>query len=766
MSARKVVSRTPVLVTAAGGALGLAFALALLPTAAALEQASPSLPPGAGYVTGTVTDELGRPVAGVFVTTHKMPVTSPPTLTAEERNPGKTDFLGRYRLPIAAEGEYLVAVVVPHHTRGPVDDSCWPPIPDPLGDGYDFAVRTPGFEPVDRLIDPSGRFSFTPLGEHLKPALTPLPLPGRNATLSYVTTYAPNALTVERARRVRALPRQQISGVDIRLRTQRSSTVAGRLIGRDGQGFPTRIDLVGASGVASTTSFPDGAFVLMDVPDGAYSIAVTEISGSCDVGLGNPQRWRSRQETLLPIQAGNDLRIGLGFQLAWPLAGTLQVSETPSSPMLTEGRSSIAGQIVSNNGRAIDRALIRITRLADGHVETAVSDLAGRYLFDALPGGTYALAASRNGFSSVAFGRRHSAEDGTAIKLAFSQRFVANLLMPRAASISGRLLDENGAPPQRAVVAVNGSRGSRVWARVDDDGHYALEPLLPDSYVLSWRLGYSINVGGRASSEFFHPGVADIASSPRFVVVAGQRVADANITLPRGERILPTDSSRPGPPPPPEVTLPVYIRFDGPSPRPSEVLVEAAAVTADDPWRTRPNSGLLTWFRSSRQPREMPRVAVGRYVITKVDAGPGWVGRSASVLGRDALDDPFFVTSSAVPEVEVVVTDRVTTLEGATIGSAGRPTSAATVVVFSREPTYWTPLSRRIRVVRPRSDGSYAISGLPAGEYLVHALLELPPGQRVDEVLLAGLKSRAVPVTLIEDRVTRRDLVVSAASTR
>ena len=118
------------------------------------------------------------------------------------------------------------------------------------------------------------------------------------------------------------------------------------------------------------------------------------------------------------------------------------------------------------------------------------------------------------------------------------------------------------------------------------------------------------------------------------------------------------------------------------------------------------------------------------------------------------------MTAGNVPNVEVVLTNHVTTVEGRVTDRAGRPTSIATLIVFSREPQFWTAVSRRVRVLRPRSDGSYSTSGLPPGDYLVYATTTVPLGQRVDDVSLAAAASRATPVRLVDDQVVRQDVAV------
>jgi hypothetical protein len=71
---------------------------------------------------------------------------------------------------------------------------------------------------------------------------------------------------------------------------------------------------------------------------------------------------------------------------------------------------------------------------------------------------------------------------------------------------------------------------------------------------------------------------------------------------------------------------------------------------------------------------------------------------------------------------------------------------------------YPVPGSRRIRMTRPATDGTFIVVGLPAGDYLLAALADLEPGEWNDPTLLAQLAASSLGVTLRERATTTQDV--------
>jgi hypothetical protein len=93
--------------------------------------------------------------------------------------------------------------------------------------------------------------------------------------------------------------------------------------------------------------------------------------------------------------------------------------------------------------------------------------------------------------------------------------------------------------------------------------------------------------------------------------------------------------------------------------------------------------------------------------------------------------------------VDVVVTDRVTSLAGSVTTPEGKPALDYAVVVFSADPARWTLGARAIAVAQPDQRGAYSVSALPPGAYYAIALEYVDDGEEANPELLAWARTRA-----------------------
>ena len=143
-------------------------------------------------------------------------------------------------------------------------------------------------------------------------------------------------------------------------------------------------------------------------------------------------------------------------------------------------------------------------------------------------------------------------------------------------------------------------------------------------------------------------------------------------------------------------------------------------------------------------------VPPGRYRIELT--GPNNLVRprvSAQVVnGSDTSDAGLEVKSGQVTDVVVELTTSEAQVSGVVRDRGGRPTATPFVVVFARESAAWTPPSRRIFGVRPDQNGRYLFPDVPAGEYLIAALLDVEPNGWFDPALLAKVAPAASPLVI------------------
>ena len=156
--------------------------------------------------------------------------------------------------------------------------------------------------------------------------------------------------------------------------------------------------------------------------------------------------------------------------------------------------------------------------------------------------------------------------------------------------------------------------------------------------------------------------------------------------------------------------------------------------------------------------------ADGSFLVTgvsprryQIDVRPdeGWrvksILRSTTGNDIDHADVPLVVEPGVSPsDIVVTLTKAASKLTGVLSDELGRAATGFHVVVFSGDRRYWVPRSRRIQAVRPDSDGAFAVTGLPAGDYLIAALTDLEEGEWFDPALLESLVPAGIRVRVAD----------------
>ena len=100
-------------------------------------------------------------------------------------------------------------------------------------------------------------------------------------------------------------------------------------------------------------------------------------------------------------------------------------------------------------------------------------------------------------------------------------------------------------------------------------------------------------------------------------------------------------------------------------------------------------------------------VTPGRYrlragLMTLRAAEDTWQVKSATVNGRDAVDEPIELRTS-VDGVVVTMTDRMAGVSGVVRDASGQTAATGHVVMFAKDRKFWIPESSRLASVRPRA---------------------------------------------------------------
>jgi hypothetical protein len=147
----------------------------------------------------------------------------------------------------------------------------------------------------------------------------------------------------------------------------------------------------------------------------------------------------------------------------------------------------------------------------------------------------------------------------------------------------------------------------------------------------------------------------------------------------------------------------------------------------------------------------IPGVQPGQYWL-RVSGYPNWTAKSIAWKGREYLNAPFDTTAAEdFSGITVTVTNAVPELAGSVRGSTGVPVESAMVVVFPVERALWrnTGLNpARMKSATVSNTGTYRLTTLPAGDYLVAAIDRSHRNTWRDPEFLARLERAASHITL------------------
>ena len=271
---------------------------------------------------------------------------------------------------------------------------------------------------------------------------------------------------------------------------------------------------------------------------------------------------------------------------------------------------------------------------------------------------------------------------------------------PLPPSLSVRLVPAGAQPEMLAGAGVRGPS-----AQLQADGKYVINGVAPGSYTVKAGIGFTRGRGGTAPN------------TPALWASADVHVSGADVDVPL--------TLQPG------VPISGRVVFEGAQPTAAELeslsfmLVAPAA------------GGEIQGSAGGRVNAE------GRFTFAAVvpdtyrfvttwnapSASNKWTIKSSTANGREAFEAPLRVNSNEPLDWTITFTDKPTSLIGVLQDSGGRAATDYYILVFSSDRKHRTPGSRRVRMTRPGTDGSFSVKGLPPGEYFIAALPDLEAGE-------------------------------------
>ncbi len=542
----------------------------------------------------------------------------------------------------------------------------------------------------------------------------------------------------------------------------------------------------------SATTDDDGRFVMTGVAAGRYTLQVAKPAWvTSNYGAARP----GRPGTPIVIADGERVQ-GLALRISRGAVITGTVTDAAGQPVpgvnaavMQFAYSEVTGERVIRPGA------------------TAATDDQGAYRLYGLPSGEYLVMATfRAGAPSALMDLRRVTEDevsralaearaggpGRAVSPATSSTPVAPSLVPlvgfapvyapgtpdaaQAARVRVGVAEERAGvnirmepvptarveaipsfpdsaanPASLQVYLVSSQPGAgqggvaMAPGRRDPDGHFVYTGVTPGSYTLIARAAPSGSAPGAPATPEGRGGGA--AGPLLFYATAEVAVNGVDLSVPL--------TIQPG------MTASGRVAFDGdPQRLPKDGGGLRMALT---PMASGPALSVGTTPVDASGVFQFSGVPAGRYRISySAPRGlDGWTLVSATTSGRDVLDAPLDVRAGdTVADLVITFTDHPSELAGRLQNASGRAAPDYYIIAFAADRAFWTPLSRRVRQVRPGNDGTFSVRGLPTGDYWIAALTDVEPGEWYDPAFLAQLVPAAARVSVRDGARTVQDLMI------
>jgi protocatechuate 3,4-dioxygenase beta subunit len=500
-----------------------------------------------------------------------------------------------------------------------------------------------------------------------------------------------------------------------------------------GQGVPSRL----------ATTDDRGRFEIKELPSGRYTVTASK-GGFVTLQYG--QRRPSESGTPLDLGDAQVLdRLVIGLPRGSVIGGRItdEFGEPVANAVVSAmryGYSAGARRLLPGSGSnsrdtTDDQGQFRLFGLSPGDYLVSAAYRSGGEVTDP--------AGEPTGYAPTYYPGTPTLADAQRVSVAIGQELTGvtfALVATRLVRVSGAVINAEGQPAMGGMVALVPA-SARTTGRpamtqmattpVDGSGQFRLTNVVPGRYTL--------HVGSGRGPRAFQGGGA--GQFGRAEITVGTDDLDGVVVVTGyGARVsgqVITDTGA------------------APSIRPQQVQVGARSA---DPDLSLPGAVGQQVRVNADWSFEINGLFDARYVRTQLP--PGWTLKAVLLNGQDITDTPvIFPPGQSVSGMQIVISEKSTTVTGRVTDIAGTAITDATIVVLPADESLWMYQSRFVRTARPDQDGQFQILGLPAYErYLAVPVQGLEDGQAGDPEFLARVRALGTSFSLNEGEARVVDL--------
>lgn len=471
----------------------------------------------------------------------------------------------------------------------------------------------------------------------------------------------------------------------------------------------------------------NGSYEFGNLPAGRYSFAASR-RGYLEQNFDQPRPFARYR--LLELAEG-ELLEGMDFRLHRGAVITGVITDNAGDPL-----PDVTIQVMREQFGPNGRSLVVETRTP---VPIRTDD-EGRYRVYALRPGRYVVFATTDRADDPAFSFGKTYYPGTMndseaqlVSADFGLEAVANFSMipARRARVSGFVRDAEGRPASGMRATLNEGQGLRFspigMAMLGADGSFTFEHVLPGRYLLHVR----------QSAVQRQNAPMNIVWGATPVLVAGDDISDVMLTTSAG------------------FALTGRATFEGAAAAPpAKVTFSAREMDLDVRSLGFPSN-------ASNSPLDSAghfKIVGVRGKVRIIGGGGGWYVKRVLLNGNDVTRG--FDVSGDVGGLEVVLTDRTTTVTGTVRDTRGVGRNDFIVVFFPVGQLDGEERAARQRTIRPDPDGVYRIRNLPPGDYVAVAVpaMSLPIDAEWDPAFFEKVRSTATGLKLAEGQTLALNL--------